>query len=688
MAGRPNGRSAGLGLAAGMGCGALTVLLAGGAALLITRTGLSEGSSPLLPFTVSCGILGGLLVALRPRNPVSWGFALTGLLFAVGMLAEQYAAYGLLIRPGSLPGARLALWLQSWVYQLALVIFVVVPLYFPDGRLPSARWRWISRSVMVLMAPTAVLAATVPADLRLGNSSLPNPYGIEELRPLDWLTQWGLELAWLCLFAAAVASLVLRFRRAGGEARQQIKWLAYALVLVTVAFGVDAVIALAAPAVYPMIFPVIQVIPVTVVLAAGIAILRHRLFDIDVLINRTLVYAALTGSLLAGYLVAVGWLGAMFQTQGGGAVALVATGLVAVAFAPMRDLLQRLVNRLLYGDRDEPYRVLTLLGRRLDASLAPDAVLQTVVDTVSEALKLPYAAVEIGGTGAFVNAAEHGQRPERGEGLVNLRLTQGGEEVGRLVLATRGRREEFSAADRRVLDDLARRIGAAVAAVRLSTDLQRSRKQLVLAREEERRRVGRDLHDGLGPQLASLTMKAEAARDLVGTDPHRAGELLSELLAQTEHAVEDVRRVAYQLRPPALDALGLLAALRVHAGGHQRVPVQLDLPGVLPQLTAAVEMAAYHIALEALRNIANHARASRCTVRMRHEGGALYLDVVDDGCGIPADHKVGVGLSSIRERATELGGSCSWTPAPGGGTLVRAVLPTTSAAPAALDRGA
>jgi signal transduction histidine kinase len=159
-------------------------------------------------------------------------------------------------------------------------------------------------------------------------------------------------------------------------------------------------------------------------------------------------------------------------------------------------------------------------------------------------------------------------------------------------------------------------------------------------------------------------------------------------LAQTEHAVEDVRRVAYQLRPPALDALGLLAALRVHAGGHQRVPVQLDLPGVLPQLTAAVEMAAYHIALEALHNIVNHARASRCTVRMRHEGGALYLDVVDDGCGIPADHKVGVGLSSIRERATELGGSCSWTPAPGGGTLVRAVLPTTSAAPAALDRGA
>jgi signal transduction histidine kinase len=463
--------------------------------------------------------------------------------------------------------------------------------------------------------------------------------------------------------------------------------LAYALVLVTVAFMVDALVALGAPGLYPRIFPVIQVIPVTVVVAAAIAILRHRLFDIDVLINRTLVYAALTACLLAGYLFVVAWAGAAFEARGGGA-ALVATGLVAVAFAPLRDRLQRLVNRLLYGDRDEPYRVLALLGRRLEASLAPDAVLQTVVDTVSEALKLPYAAVELPRAGTFVNAAEHGRRPRPGESLIRLPLTHDGKQVGRLLLTARSRREEFSAADRQVLDDLARRIGAAVAAVGLSADLRRSREQLVLAREEERRRVGRDLHDGLGPQLASLTMKAEAARELVGIDPHRAVELLTQLLEQTERAVEDIRRVAYQLRPPALDTLGLLAALRVYAGGHQRIPVHLDLPGELPQLSAAVEVAAYHIALEALHNAANHARASRCTVRMRHQDDALHLDVTDDGHGIPTDHQVGVGLSSIRERAAELGGSCNWHEAPGGGTLVRAVLPTTSVVPPTRDPGA
>ncbi len=383
--GRPGGRSAGLPVAAGVACAALTVLLATGAGLLATRTGFGDSTYPLLPFTVSCGLLGGLLVAVRPGNPVSWGFALTGGLFALGQFADQYATYGLLTRPGSVPGAGTALWVQSWVYRPALILmFVVVPLYFPDGRLPSRRWGWAARSALALMAVMATLTAVAPGGIRLADSVLPNPYGIVELRPLGWLTDWGLGLIWLGLVVAAVGSLVLRFRRAQGEQRQQIKWLAYALVLVTVGFGIDALVALAAPTLYPNVFPAIQVLPVTVVIAAAIAILRHRLFDIDLLINRTLVYGALWTCLVAGYVLVVGWLGTLFRARGSTAVALVATGLVAVAFAPLRDRLQRLVNRLLYGDRDDPYRVLTLLGRRLEATLAPDAVLPTVVDTVSE----------------------------------------------------------------------------------------------------------------------------------------------------------------------------------------------------------------------------------------------------------------------------------------------------------------
>ena len=687
-AGRPGGRPAGLALAAGVTCAVIVLMLAIGAGVWSTTTGSSEWISGL-PFTASCGVLGGLLIAARPGNPVSWGFALTGLLFAVGLFAEQYAVYGLITRPGSLPGAEVALWLQTWVFQPALILmFVVVPLYFPDGRLLSARWRWIARSALTLIAVTTTLAAVAPANVHLGDSTLPNPYGIAELRAVGWLTDWALGLIWLGLVVAAVGSFVLRFRRAEGEQRQQIKWLAYALVLVTVGFAIDASVALAAPAMYPAVFPVIQLLPVTVVVAAAIAILRYQLFDIDLLINRTLVYGALTTCLVAGYVLVVSWLGALFEARGSAAVGLVATGLVAVAFAPLRDRLQRLVNRLLYGDRNDPYRVLTLLGRRLEATLAPEAVLPTVVDTVSEALKLPYTAVEVGRAGVFVTAAEHGHRPTNGDGLLHRQLSHSGEEVGRLTLAARGRHEEFSAADRQVLDDLVRQIGTAVHAVRLSADLQRSREQLVVAREEERRRVGRDLHDGLGPQLASLSMKVEEARDLIITDPRRAIELLSELLNQTESTVADIRRVAHKLRPPVLDTLGLLGALRVHADDQQLVRVQLDVPRELPELTAAVEVAAYHITLEALHNVASHAGASRCTVRVQYERGGLYLEVADDGSGIPADHNVGVGLSSMRERAAELGGACTIETAPTGGTLVRAVLPTNSATPIAPARGA
>jgi hypothetical protein len=333
-AGRLGGRPAGLALAAGVICAGFVLLLAIGAALWSITTGSDEWRY-VLPFTVSCGVLGGLLIAARPGNPVSWGFALSGVLFAVGLFAEQYAVYGLITRPGSVPGAEIALWLQTWVFQPALILmFVVVPLYFPDGRLPSATWRWLARSALALMAITTTLAAVAPANVHLGDSTLPNPYGIDELRTVGWLTDWALGLVWLGLVAAAVSSLVLRFRRAEGEQRQQIKWLAYALILVTVGIAIDASVALAAPAVYPAVFPVIQLLPVTVVVAAAIAILRHRLFDIDLLINRTLVYGTLTTCLVAGYVLVVSWLGALFEARGSAAVALVATGLVAVAFAP------------------------------------------------------------------------------------------------------------------------------------------------------------------------------------------------------------------------------------------------------------------------------------------------------------------------------------------------------------------
>ena len=369
--------------------------------------------------------------------------------------------------------------------------------------------------------------------------------------------------------------------------------------------------------------------------------------------------------------------------QGSLIASLFATGLAAVLFAPLRHRLQRAVNRLMYGERADPCAVLSRLGSRLESTPAHDAVLPAVARTVKEALKLPYTEIQLRRDGGFETAAAVG---EPGENPLRLPLVYGGETVGRLVLGPRAGEGGFGDAERGLLEDLAHQIGASAhgalmteEALRLSADLQRSRERLVAAREEERRRLRRDLHDGLGPQLAGLTMTAEAAMDLVSTDPERAKELLGDLTERAQAAVSDVRRLVYALRPPALDALGLLGALRAHADHHNDggVRVTVEAPESLPSLPAAVEVAAYRIALEAVNNAERHAAARTCVVRVALDeaAAALHLEVTDDGRGIKEDRSTGVGLSSMRERAAELGGWCTVEAPASGGTRVRAYLP-------------
>jgi signal transduction histidine kinase len=508
---------------------------------------------------------------------------------------------------------------------------------------------------------------------------LVNPMGVEALGTLPRVIDAAQLPLWLGLLLVSAASLVVRFRRSGIEQRQQIKWLAFAASAIPVWFIVSPLV----QETVPVLFEIGETLAFAgVPVAVGIAVLKYRLYDIDLVINRTLVYGVLTACVVGIYVLVVGYLGALLRTDDL-LVSLIATGVVAVLFAPLRDRLQRVVNRLLYGERDDPYAALSRLGQRLEAALTPEAVLPTVVRTVKEALRLPYAAVEIRRNGSFEVAAET-------DGPVgdtaSLPLLYGGEPVGRLVLGRRPGEADFTPADRRLLEDLARQVGVAVhatrlteEALRLSADLQKSRERLVSAREEERRRLRRDLHDGLGPQLASLTMKAEAARDLLESAPDRSSALLEEITTQAQEAVTDVRRLVYGLRPPALDDLGLLGALQAQATHteHNGLRVTVDVPEELPSLPAAVEVAVYRIAQEALTNAARHAAAQSCTVRIAPDKRAnvLRLEVTDDGRGILEDRSAGVGLASMRERAEELGGTCEIEAPSSGGTSVRAILP-------------
>jgi signal transduction histidine kinase len=400
----------------------------------------------------------------------------------------------------------------------------------------------------------------------------------------------------------------------------------------------------------------------------------RRLLRADALLRRSLVYGGLTAGVVAVYAACVIALGTVLPGEGPYAVTLLATGVAALVALPLRDRLQRGVSRLLYGDRDEPARAIARLGRRLEASLDSETVLPVVAQTVAEALRLPYAAIELGHDGGTSIAAAHGV--PRGA-LERIPLVHRGEEFGWLVLAPRSAGDGFSAADRDLLADLARQAGAAAYAVRLTADLRRSRQQLVSAREEERRRLRRDLHDGVGPSLAGSLMKLEAARGLAATDRVAMERLLADLAEQTRRTIDDVRRVASDLRPPALDQLGLEAALRQDAqrlvpsrtGAH----VAADQP--LVGLPAAVEVAAYRIGLEALTNVARHAEASTVDVDLELTPDALLLRVRDDGRGFTDRRSPGVGLSSMRERAEELGGSLEVAAVPGQGTSVTARLP-------------
>lgn len=667
----------------------LAVAAAAGAVVLaLANRDVDREIWNLLPAVVPFALVGALIVARRPGNPVGWLFAATGLGFTLQQFAGHYAYHGLVVAPGRLPLTDAVAWTQTWLPAVALVgALVLMPLYFPDGRLLSRRWRPLVWLAVVWLAVTTVLLALIPGDEHLAvgqGSGIVNPLGTEAARPLAWLLDDVAPLVWLAMSAAAAASLVVRLRRSQGTERQQLKWFGYAVAVVVALFALAAL----ANEVFPddplvtVLDAASTVAPVLIPVAAAVAILRHRLYDVDLLINRTLVYAALTAGVVAIYVVVVGWLGVVLQARGSLGVSLVGAGLVAIVFAPLRERLQRLADRLLHGDRADPYRALSLLGRRLEETPAADAVLPTIVATVRETLKLPYAAVELGRDGTFSTAVDDGSPGAAGTRL-HIPLVHGGEEVGRLTLAPRGR-EGFAPADRRLLDDLARQIGAAVHAVHLtheavtlSADLQRSRERLVTAREEERRRLGRDIHDGLGPRLAGLTMTVEAARDLIATEPDRAEALLHGLLEQTGTAVDELRRMAYQLRPPALDALGLLAALRTHAAQQRNLTVVVDAPHELPPLPAAVEVAVYRICVEALHNVTRHAAAAHCTVHISLDADGLTLEVLDDGCGIAVNGAGGVGLSSMRERAAELGGTCTVERA-AVGTRVLARLPVGS----------
>jgi signal transduction histidine kinase len=410
------------------------------------------------------------------------------------------------------------------------------------------------------------------------------------------------------------------------------------------------------------------------------AILRDRLWDMAIILNRTLVYGVLSLGIVAVYALVVGGLGSLFHAQGNLLLTLLATGLVALLFQPAREWLQKTINRLMFGERDDPYKVLSKLGRQLGETAVPNQTLPAITATITQTLKLPYAAIELAANEQRQPAASSG---ERGTAVLQeWPLRYQGEIVGWLQAAPRSPGEPFTAKEQQLLADIAAQAGAAAYSLRLTNALQKSREKLVLTREEERRRIRRDLHDELGPTLASQTFAIDAILDLLESNPTEAERLLRDLKAQNQATVSEIRRLVHELRPPALDELGLVGALEAHAAQLNK-PHSLQIqiaatPEPLPPLSAAVEVAAYRIALEAMTNAARHAQAHNCAVHLQAEDTHLTLTVGDDGRGLAPNGRTGVGFHSMRERAEELGGRLSIESGEKEGVWVTAVLPLSS----------
>ena len=414
----------------------------------------------------------------------------------------------------------------------------------------------------------------------------------------------------------------------------------------------------------------LNIIPATL----AIAITRSRSWNIDFVVNRTIVYGALTLATLFIYIFVVGTLGNLLNSGDNTFVAILATGLVAVLFQPLRDRMQHAVNRFMYGERDDPYTVLARLGQKLEATESTRTILPTIVETIAQALKLPYVAIVFTDHNGSRLVADHGTPQTYQE--TRYPLIYQNESFGELVLVQRSETESFTSNEQQLLADLAREVSVAAYNVRLTADLQRSREQLVMSREEERRRIRRDLHDGLGPVLASLGLKLDAARNRLRDDIDGTDALLLEIKSQTRDAIGDIRRLVYDLRPPALDELGFLSAIKEYANSlsGSRFSIKVKHEENFPDLPAAVEVAAYRIIFEAVNNVSKHAKATKCLVRMSGNG-ELHIDITDNGVGIPIGFHSGVGTRSMLERAAELGGECTIQPIAAGGTRVTAHLP-------------
>ncbi|HEY2549059.1 MAG TPA: histidine kinase [Streptosporangiaceae bacterium] len=631
--------------------------------------GFREGMLTAVSYSVPYAVTGAFLIVRRPDLPFGWLLSVAAVLAAVGSGAGSLAY--LAASNGASQRLVLVAYAVSVTAILPLAVQGLVNLRFPSGRLSSRYGRVLEIALITGIALALLAGLLTDQKMTLVRPGSP---ARQVSNPLTGGTTIGQIAADLSVVVPLVVLLGLiagvgvlrRAWQATGIERYQLRWRAYGVVLSFILFP----------------FAVNQVLPAVVDLLDGlffvttlaIPVVRYRLWAIDTVIRRSAGYALVTIA-VAGIFAAVAAAGTAVASERTGFI--LAAAVAAVTFAPARSYGQRLVDHLFYGQRNDPYRALSDLGRRLTTVAAPGEVLPAVVTAVAESLRLPYVAIERPSDGSVLAAfgdpaVADDARAERWQ------LSYQGVSAGVLVAMPRRGEHAFDPRDRAVLGDIAHQAGAAVHAEALTADLLDSRQRLVSAREEERRRLRRDLHDGLGPLLTGAGLTIDAARARAGHNLGREGEdhaeiglLLDQARQATAQAIADLRGIVYGLRPSSLDDLGLAGAIAAHIqrleeGTGMRIALDADR---ITDLPAAVEVATFRIVVEAVSNVVRHSGAQNCRVRLAiREPGRLLIEVCDDGTG-GGPWQAGVGLLAMRERAAELGGTLVAGPGADGGTV-------------------
>ncbi|MBI2237389.1 MAG: sensor histidine kinase [Actinobacteria bacterium] len=649
---------------------------------------------------VGFATVGTLIASRQPENTIGWIFCTIALGFAIAFFAVQYAIRGLVTAATPLPGTTFAAWFQQWVFIVAVAPLGLTFLLFPNGRPPTRKWRpvgWILAAGATVAAIGFVLRPGPVNGLAQYGIRVDNPTGIESL---------GRDLAGTIIaiggvpaFLAALASgvgLVVRFRRARGDERQQIKWLAYVALAVLTLFvslnlfgfitssgGEDALLGDIG------FYMLVILLAIGIPGASGIAILKYRLYDLDVVVKKTVVFGLVAAFITAVYVLVVIAIPALVVGLGTDAgfspLTLLSTVIVAIAFQPVRNRARRLADRLVYGKRASPYEVLSEFSDRLAGAYSTEDVLPRMAQILGAGTGVERAQVWLRVGGELRPAAswpaEDGAAPIglRGDELPSfpdqhaVEVRHQGELLGALSVRAPAN-DPMNPAREKLVHDLAAQAGLVLRNVRLIEELRASRQRLVAAQDEERRKIERNLHDGAQQQLVALSVKFRLARSMSKKDPQKADALFEEIETETGDALETLRDLARGIYPPLLADKGLAAALTAQAR-KAPVPVEIDTDGV-GRYPREIESAVYFCCLEALANVAKYASASHAELRLSAGDGDLCFEVEDDGVGFdPGAVAHGTGLQGMADRLDAIGGTLEVRSAPGSGTTVTGTVP-------------